>query len=418
MKTYKNNILLLLLGIALLLSGCGSSNGQSAAIAPNQALESKETNLTEQNSTVLPTQYTVIVDAGSSGSRIYLYSYQDGNITSINQLCYYKIKPGISSYANNPTDAGESIATLLNNLQTCMSDKNITTNAPINFYLFATAGMRLLTNSTQNAIYTDINESIDGFSFINPVQVETIVGAQEGLYDWLAANYLQNSFASCQNPTYGVVDAGGASTQIAYIAEINNTATYKQNINGCNYNIISLSFLGLGRDQARAAMNGLEGGHNNVCYPTGYTKDGYNGNFVYPSCYSAYQEVSSAFNIKSNMSLMPENLSFVGVSTVYDVANFLNLTNNNFNNLNLISSIYQTCYQSYATLKTMYPNMGGTDLSQSCANAVYINDLLYSQNSYNLARHKVIPSDTINGISFSWTIGAMVELATYGTIIQ
>jgi hypothetical protein len=36
--------------------------------------------------------------------------------------------------------------------------------------------------------------------------------------------------------------------------------------------------------------------------------------------------------------------------------------------------------------------------------------------SYNLAKHTVQPSDTINGISFTWTIGAMVELATYNSM--
>ena len=50
------------------------------------------------------THYSAVVDAGSSGSRIYLYRYQQDNpdtISGLTLVASKKVQPGISSFAHN-----------------------------------------------------------------------------------------------------------------------------------------------------------------------------------------------------------------------------------------------------------------------------------------------------------------------------
>jgi Golgi nucleoside diphosphatase len=62
--------------------------------------------------------YLAMIDAGSSGCRAHVYRY--GKLDSISGPLYilpqhesYKVKPGLSSFASNPTNAGESLQGLV-----------------------------------------------------------------------------------------------------------------------------------------------------------------------------------------------------------------------------------------------------------------------------------------------------------------
>ena len=93
----------------------------------------------------------------------------------------------------------------------------------------ATAGMRLLSPKQQTAIieascsYIRLNSAfrLDGPSDKGPCgfSVRIITGEEEGLYGWIAVNYLMDGFAGHEEnhrATYGFLDMGGASTQIAF----------------------------------------------------------------------------------------------------------------------------------------------------------------------------------------------------------
>ncbi|XLT25140.1 hypothetical protein HN873_056432, partial [Arachis hypogaea] len=66
------------------------------------------------------TSYAVIFDAGSSGSRVHVFHFdQNLNLLHIgNEIEFYKkIKPGLSAYADNPEEAAESLIPLLDEAQ-------------------------------------------------------------------------------------------------------------------------------------------------------------------------------------------------------------------------------------------------------------------------------------------------------------
>ena len=60
-------------------------------------------------------QYALMIDAGSTGSRIHVYKFHNCfDAPTLEHETFEQIKPGLSSYANSPEKAAESLDTLLN----------------------------------------------------------------------------------------------------------------------------------------------------------------------------------------------------------------------------------------------------------------------------------------------------------------
>ena len=59
-------------------------------------------------------QYGIVIDAGSSGSRVYVFTWLPHDpLTTLVEVVHKKVAPGISAYVSNPVDAVESIWQLL-----------------------------------------------------------------------------------------------------------------------------------------------------------------------------------------------------------------------------------------------------------------------------------------------------------------
>jgi len=125
-------------------------------------------------------------------------------------------------------------------------------------FLAATAGMRLLdarnkTASDQIFNYAREYFRTTGFLFKNDTQARIITGQEEGADAWISANYFENNFAkkpvapNTLPETKGILDLGGASTQIVFVPR-NPNQEYKKyftdiRILGKNYRPYSYSFL-------------------------------------------------------------------------------------------------------------------------------------------------------------------------------
>nr|XP_057927558.1 ectonucleoside triphosphate diphosphohydrolase 4 isoform X2 [Doryrhamphus excisus] len=237
--------------------------------------------------------YGLVVDCGSSGSRVYVYCWpkHNGNLhelLDIRQMrdqnrksLVMKIKPGISELATTPEKASDYIYPLLSfAAEHVPKDKHIET--PL--YILCTAGMRILPNSQQEAILEDLRTDIPvHFNFLfSDSHVEVISGKQEGVYAWIGINFVLGRFnhvhrdgeavievsvpgndqqeALVRKRTAGVLDMGGASTQIAF--EVPKTEEIAKNLLaefnlGCDahrtdhvYRVYVATFLGFGGNTA------------------------------------------------------------------------------------------------------------------------------------------------------------------------
>ena len=52
------------------------------------------------------------------------------------------------------------------------------------------------------------------YLYQNENQFRIIRGSEEGIYGWIGANYLMNTFNKNSNTSYGILDMGGSSAQV------------------------------------------------------------------------------------------------------------------------------------------------------------------------------------------------------------
>uniref|UniRef100_A0A8C1T2T6 nucleoside-triphosphate phosphatase n=1 Tax=Cyprinus carpio TaxID=7962 RepID=A0A8C1T2T6_CYPCA len=238
--------------------------------------------------------YGLVVDCGSSGSRVFVYTWprHNGNpheLLDIKQMrdknrkpVVMKIKPGISEYASTPDKASDYISPLLS-FAAQHIPKNKHQETPL--YILCTAGMRVLPESQQEALLEDLRTDIPvNFNFLfSDSHVEVISGKQEGVYAWIGINFVLGRFNHVEDEheavvevqvpgsdqqetlvrkrTAGVLDMGGVSTQIAY--EVPKTEEIAKNLLaefnlGCDahrtehvYRVYVSTFLGFGGNAAR-----------------------------------------------------------------------------------------------------------------------------------------------------------------------
>lgn len=154
-----------------------------------------------------------------------------------------KIKPGIATFNNSPQKIGNHHLKHLLTLAGQIVPKSQHYRTPI--FLHSTAGMRLLTPPEQQKILNHICEYFttesDFFLPDCPSHVNVIEGDIEGIYGWLAINSLVGTFdnpASHQHgknhTTYGLLDMGGASTQVVFQPNMTEIDEHKNNLYNIN----------------------------------------------------------------------------------------------------------------------------------------------------------------------------------------
>ncbi|KAF2149014.1 hypothetical protein K461DRAFT_329757 [Myriangium duriaei CBS 260.36] len=188
-------------------------------------------------------RWGVILDAGSSGTRVYVYRWlkpkkalQKADDEELNRLPELhtkkkwtkKIKPGLSTFGETPELVGsDHLRELMRHALDVIPEDDVE-DTPI--FLLATAGMRLLPDHQRQAVLANVCSYLQkDTKFQLPdcnLHIQVIPGSTEGLYGWIAANYLLGGFDATidhghGHHTYGFLDMGGASAQIAFAP--NNT---------------------------------------------------------------------------------------------------------------------------------------------------------------------------------------------------
>lgn len=193
-------------------------------------------------------QCIAVIDAGSTGSRAHLFSYDlDETSTPINitELWSKNIKPGLATLEAKQTNIDEYMNRLLS--------ESPVQNIPVYFY--ATAGMRLLSLAKQKIYYQQINNWFNINSNWQLINAKTITGDDEALYDWLSVNYHLGVLQSVSQESIGVIDIGGASTQIAFPLNQSNELSLNKNsvieltLYGQQIKLFAHSFIGLGQNE-------------------------------------------------------------------------------------------------------------------------------------------------------------------------
>mmetsp|Transcript_24189 Transcript_24189/g.46860 ORF Transcript_24189/g.46860 Transcript_24189/m.46860 type:complete len:461 (+) Transcript_24189:124-1506(+) len=210
----------------------------------------------------LPVQYGLMIDAGSTGSRVHLYRWvwRGQALPDITDDYYLEVKPGLSSYAHNPQEAADSIKPLLDfSLNHIPEAVRETTWVK----LTATAGLRLLTEEQQDGILAAVRAQFHASPFeFEDDWVKISEGIDEAVDAWLSANYIMESVVHDDpGSTVGTLDLGGGSMQIACRPTGNSTihvdTEYRVGVAGNAYDMYAISHLSYGLMQARRRIDAL-----------------------------------------------------------------------------------------------------------------------------------------------------------------
>lgn len=217
--------------------------------------------------------YLAVIDAGSSGCRAHVYRYGkigaiDGPIYVLPEHVSKKVKPGLSSFSGNPSDAGASLQGLISFLKEEVPENDWSVT-PI--WLKATAGLRMLPVKDSEAILGSVRKFLGDrnkspFYFL-PSYARVIPGKEEGGFGWIAYNYLnriigpKRDYLSPVAP-FAVVEMGGASSQVTQVAansieamKIPSEYKFAFDIEGEFFVLYTHSYLGFGAEQARERLN-------------------------------------------------------------------------------------------------------------------------------------------------------------------
>jgi len=203
----------------------------------------------------------IIFDAGSSGTRLYVYELQDKQWAAhagpkagaladpvrgeLSQDWLSKT----GAVVKNIVKSLEDIKAAGSNNQGKWDAFNWSTKCDLkSANVFATAGMRLAEQDNSNEsfqLWKMLQESLENVLPKNvSISTRTITGFEEGLYAWLAVREEQN-----QMNYFGIVEMGGASSQVTFRCD-SCGGSKPIIIEKESIPLYSYSFLGLGQTEA------------------------------------------------------------------------------------------------------------------------------------------------------------------------
>ncbi|KAK9267551.1 hypothetical protein L1049_009979 [Liquidambar formosana] len=228
--------------------------------------------------------YAVIFDAGSSGSRVHVFCFDDHlNLVPIAKdlELFRQKKPGLSAYAKDPQLAANSLLPLLAEAESVIPPE-LRGKSPVR--VGATAGLRALEGDASDRILQAVRDLLKDKSTLksHPDSVTVLDGSQEGSFQWVTINYLLGNLGKKHSNTVGVVDLGGGSVQMAYaisemdavkaprISDGEDTYVKEMYLKGAKYYLYVHSYLHYGLLAARAEILKVVEDSGNPCILAGY----------------------------------------------------------------------------------------------------------------------------------------------------
>ena len=274
---------------------------------------------TSSNGIQKQTMHGIMIDAGSTGSRLHVYEFeprvlldkhQVRDAVSGKKLSYpgadtrwtERLRPGISEFASI-VDQTEMEIAISNYLQPLLSfAKSVLHSKEESFgqypiFLKATAGLRIVPNVQRQRVIATVRKLFANNTYCpfwdEAERVRVISGEEEAVYDWAGVNLLLGNLMSSSEGvgeayggairTYGALDMGGASTQISYYQPDGDVMSglFKLQIGqGKHWNVYAHSHLMYGMNMAEArrkarlvrnatAKERLQDGVYDPCLPGG-----------------------------------------------------------------------------------------------------------------------------------------------------
>ncbi|OBT56224.1 hypothetical protein VE04_02683 [Pseudogymnoascus sp. 24MN13] len=265
--------------------GSGSGSGSNAVSSGSNGVSNAEvsaagsTTCTKSSDPSKPLkQYVLMIDAGSTGSRIHVYRFNNCGPTPYLEDEAFKMtakveggSSGLSSFDGDAEGAAKSLDVLMDVAMEYVPE-NLRSCSPV--AVKATAGLRKLSGDKSNNILAAVRTRLET-KYPFPVVagkegVEVMEGTDEGVYAWITTNYLLDRIGGPDHiPTAATFDLGGGSTQIVFeptfrtgaggVPEKMAPGTHKYDLDfgGRHFELYQQSHLGYGLMESRNSIHKL-----------------------------------------------------------------------------------------------------------------------------------------------------------------
>ncbi|OAY50028.1 probable apyrase 6 [Manihot esculenta] len=399
------------------------------------------------------TRYSIIIDGGSTGTRIHVFACRNKGGTPVFDFGdgAMKVNPGLSAHAEDPGGAGESLEELLEFGKRRVPRKLW---GETEIRLMATAGMRLLDSEIQDMILESCREVLrnSGFKFRDD-WASVITGSDEGLYAWIIANYASGTLGGDPRETTGIFELGGASAQVTFFSNEPVPAEFSRTVKFGNttYSIYSHSFLHFGQNAALEALRESLVSVDNQpaseshekrrfvdpCTPRGYSHDmesrGHSPGSMEKSKFLSrlhssgnFSECRSAASMliqkgKEKCSYQQCNIGstftpklqgkFLATENFFYTSKFFGLGPRAYLS-DLILAGEHFCGEDWSTLKKKHHSYDSDDLMRYCFSSAYVVALLHDGLGIALEDERIGYANQIGNIPLDWALGAFILQST------
>ncbi|KAL4281796.1 hypothetical protein GQ457_03G012380 [Hibiscus cannabinus] len=213
--------------------------------------------------------YTVVVDCGSTGTRVNVFEWEKGGLigqalpsllhsypdnSTKSESCHYhclQTEPGLDKFVGNGSGVRASLEPLI-----AWAEQRVPPerhgDTPI--IVLATAGLRRSVARDAKQVLDDVEIVLREHSFVYTKNwIRVLTGKEEAYYGWVALNYKMGSLGnSSKGSTFGLLDLGGSSLQV--VAEVDdendNGNVMISNIGSTNHKILAYSLPAFGLNEA------------------------------------------------------------------------------------------------------------------------------------------------------------------------
>ncbi|KAK3799238.1 hypothetical protein RRG08_054365 [Elysia crispata] len=213
--------------------------------------------------------FSVVIDAGSTGSRVFVFHFKaksgdfdDHNGVRLESEYFQSVEPGISSYSKHPQEAANSLKPMLKrslkHVPKELQEQTMVT-------LKATAGLRLLPSHKADAILSKVRQLLISSPYYlpDPSKVMIMSGEEEGLFGWVTVNFLLDVlWDEVTDNTVTTFDLGGGSVQVTFelsqqqMGDCPVKDLYKVKLMGEGFTVFTHSYLRYGLKSARFSILG------------------------------------------------------------------------------------------------------------------------------------------------------------------
>mmetsp|Transcript_1421 Transcript_1421/g.1905 ORF Transcript_1421/g.1905 Transcript_1421/m.1905 type:complete len:555 (+) Transcript_1421:167-1831(+) len=444
------------------------------------------------------TVHGIMIDAGSSGSRLHLYEFEPRVLQSRDELDQavsgrrlsvpisksrwtQRLRPGVHRFvvAGGTRNLTQALHDYLNPLvefaTTLLHDKRQDwSQYPIFFR--ATAGMRMLSLEQRQTMLKIIRNYFANHTefWFEDEFARVLSGEEEAIFGWAGINFAMGNLVqetegvgTVLNPskTYGALDLGGASTQIAFYEPHEDIMAnlFKLQIGQAkHWNLYSHSFLYYGLNEARHRFQAIllsssgEEKIGNPCLPgqsrqlikglppmkwnedgmevhrnvssssssvnVTFVNDGPKGNFT--QCLAITKQL---LHLESNtwcqfahphqcsfngvaMPPLPDSSEFLAFSNYHHIWQFLQLPSR-ASLQELYEASERICQMSYEELMEYNENnirsVTEEEAKDFCFRSAYAYTLLSDGYGFSL-ENTITATNVVNGQKVSWAVGAML----------